>query len=672
MSTGAMSTGAMPTGAIPANITSGAIPGNATSTSATPTDAMPGAIGTHGARRSRDVSADQEAMALLSAQLDEQARKEAEEKAQSEKVLKQEQERMEAQLEQADRDGMPTEVKVGIVKDMYMRSFAAGKARDKELEALTLQRSQLAAQLQELHAENGKLFEDTKKLTTTMNELREAMETQQEALSGEPGTRVLEQMESFKRVQQRERELMERFKDHETQAAVLEQQLAAAHASIEQYRTRMAASEQASGQWAENIQMYTGWLSNENLQLRRHLNELSTQMLAQRTADAGRWTGGSTLGLTSRFQSLLTRPRATVSVLTTGTMDVGMDDAFDVDMPMPTAAEKHKTPPGIRANRRVGKTKTAAKRPGAIGPRGARPADCRKGFSERRAASTYLQYRDGRSEKQAMGALKPRGRKAGMARGAARKRTRLGTMLEWQRRIEAVTATRALPVIPRSLVRVAAEAYTKRADRELSALMMAKWNVDEKRKDAGVSTEDDGAFGKLITITKTVEPFIPRLKTFSGPMYLPKTPEALSKDERSHWSRITHTWTLGPAKKPKSKGENKGKSKGKAKEAKKHVRFADAVEFEPTLRLQQKVVYEPWDQDDSTFRWSHLIIAILLVLLMLSHFNPDGRVWSWQEANERPEDIVARLRVPGPGDARVPVLDFEVGKVSDVDAGLLG
>ncbi|KAL4900212.1 hypothetical protein BDW74DRAFT_170978 [Aspergillus multicolor] len=591
-------------------------------------------------------------------------------------------------IRQVVKGQMPAQVGMDLLKSKYMRSYATSLSQDQELAALAHEREQYMAQVEELNADNQQLYNEMQENQRAAEAMRDAMEMQ-EALSASAhanasssGPKAAEQVEAYRKIMQRERELVERFKDHETQSALLEQRLAAADSVIEQYKVRLAAHDHASGQWAENLQKYTGWLSNENLQLRRHLNEQNAQLLAQRQAQAARWTGTGTgegtamTGLTGRFQSLLARPQGAVSVLTTGTLDVGMDDAFDVDMPMPTAAEKHKTPSGIRARRHMGKTKTAAKRPGATGPRAARPVDSSKGVSAHRAASTYLQYRDGRKEKKvAMGALKPRGRTAGMSlsRAPGRKRTRLGQMLDRTKRIEAVTDTRVLPPIPRSLrVRASAEAYTKRNDRELSLLMMSKWHVDEKKKDVSVSTEDEGNFGKLITITKAAAPFIPRPKTYAGPKYLPRTPEALTKDERSHWSKVTQNWTIGPAQKAKSKGKNK--SKGKTREGKKQVRFADVddIEIEPTLRLQQTMGYESRHQDDSSFQWSHLIIAILLVLLMISHLAPDVRVWSWQNANVQPEDIVARMRVPGPGDARVPVMDFAVGKVSDVDAGISG
>ncbi|KAL5047544.1 hypothetical protein BDW71DRAFT_213980 [Aspergillus fruticulosus] len=573
-----------------------------------------------------------------------------------EQKMKIERERVEEQLRTMAKNGGTADMAIKLLKNMYLRKYQDLTDFDRQLHNMTLENQRLEAQVKELDSSNTELFNDAEKWQTTVSELRATMDLSTEALSGGARKKAVEALESFKKLQERERELEAKYDAREMKLALLEAQVETARGAIEEYKAKLAVSDQAAGAWAEGQQEYTSWLSSENLRLRKQLNEMNAFLAAQRIADFGRWEQ-LLPQFNRRVRFLQDRPSASkAGRVAYGTVSVDMDDAFEVGTAMETLPDKHKTPAEVRMRRRMYKSKTKAKRAGSSAARAARPAECSKGYSEKRAASTYLQYRDG-TGKENLSTLLVKGRSGGVPKTYPRKRTRLQKSADLTKRIEAVSEMRRLPPLPRTLtVRVSAQAYTRRDDGELAKLMAEKWSLSDKGTTVEVKEKEDKTTTKLVTITKTVEPFIPRPKTFSGPGYLPKEPSPLTRNERQHWAKMANKWTLAPEK------------KRAAETAKKHVRFAKEVEYEPDWPAQ-RTYYEP--HSGHTFSWSNVIIAILLVLLCASHMGRDEG-WSWCEANRRPEDIVVKLRVPGPGDARVPVVDFEFGKWSDVDAGILG
>ncbi|KAL5002777.1 hypothetical protein BDV10DRAFT_191158 [Aspergillus recurvatus] len=558
-----------------------------------------------------------------------------------EQMMKTERERVEEQLRIMAENGGTAEMAIKLLKNMYLRKYHDSTDFDRQLQDITLENQRLEAQVRELDSSNTELFNDAERWQTTVSELRAAMDLAADALPGGARKKAVEVLESFNKLQERERELKEKYDAREVKIALLESQVETARGAIEEYKAKLAVSNQASGEWAEGQQEYTSWLSNENLRLRTQLDEMNAFLAAQRIADFGRWEQ-LLPQFNRRVQFLQDRPSAfRASRPTCGTVDVDMRDAVEVNTGMESLPDKHETPAEVRMRRRMYKSKTKAKRAGSSSSRAARPVECSKGYSEKRAASTYLQYRDGT------------GRSGGVSKAYPRKRTRLQKSADMRKRMEAVSKVRRLPALPRSLtVRVAAQAYTRRDDNELAKLMTEKWSISDKEPTVEVKEEENKTTAKVVTITKTVEPFIPRPKTFSGPTYSPKEAKPLSRGERQHWAKMANKWTLGPEKKKI------------AETAKKHVRFAKKIEYEPDWPAQ-RACYEP--PSGYIFSRSHVIIAILLGLLLVPHATTD-RGWGWREANKRPEDIVAKFRVPGPGDARVPVLDFEFGKWSDVHA----
>ncbi|KAL4817071.1 hypothetical protein BDW67DRAFT_190541 [Aspergillus spinulosporus] len=518
------------------------------------------------------------------------------------------------------------------------------------LHDIMLENQRLEAQVKELDSSNLELFNDAQKWQTTVNELRAAMDLTGESLPGNARKKEVEALETIQQLQQREHKLREKYDAREVKLALLESQVATARKAIEAYKTKLAANDQMLNEWAEGQQEYTAWLSNENLKLRKQLNELNGFLAAQRTADFGRW---EQLLPQFNMQAQFLQEKTSASKanrLTYGTVDVDMRDAFNTAVESPP--DRHKPPFPVRMRRRMYRSKTKAKRAGSSTPRAARPVECSKGYSEKRAASTYLQYRDG-TGKETVSILQDKRHSDGLSKAFPRKRTRLQRSADMMKRMEAVSEVRRLPRLPRSLtVRVSAQAYTRHDDDELAKLMTEKWSLAEDEPPVEVKGKEDEIMAKLVAVTRTVEPFIPRPKTFSGPAYLPKESKPLSRNERQHWAKTTNKWTLGPEKK-----------KTTSETATKHVRFARNVEYEPDWPAQRN--YEP--RSTYTFNWSHATIAILLVLLFVSHLRPDEGQ-SWREANERPEDVVAKLRV-GAGEARVPVVDFEVAKWADVDDG---
>ncbi|KAL4792399.1 hypothetical protein BDV19DRAFT_368777 [Aspergillus venezuelensis] len=363
--------------------------------------------------------------------------------------------------------------------------------------------------------------------------------------------------------------------------------------------------------------------------------------------------------------------------LTTGTIDEEMQDTWDTDAKMKTWLP-HDIPKVIQVRRRVAKPKIKVTRAGSSKPRAARPAELRKGYSEQRAASTYLQYKDGRKEN--FKALKVVGRSKGIPDTIPRKRTRLQKGSDLARRAEmgleelvrvyagcrGLARPRNLGELPETLRRrISPNPYDKRHDKELASLMQS-WSMKPEKSQPLKETQQEA---RLVTITKTVQPFIVRPNTLSHPRYLPKRGREVTKEERRQWSKKTSNWSLGS-------GERK-------KPSNKIVRFAEKVEYEPEKKKKDS---NDWDRDQEpteivttsekapgwSFNWTHLIITFLLFLLFASNMAPEDSRSRWQNANTRPDDIVAKLRSSGQAGAKPTIIDFEVARWSDVDPSIYG
>ncbi|KAL4924240.1 uncharacterized protein BDV17DRAFT_275090 [Aspergillus undulatus] len=221
-----------------------------------------------------------------------------------------------------------------------------------------------------------------------------------------------------------------------------------------------------------------------------------------------------------------------------------------------------------------------------------------------------------------------------------------------------------LPELAEGLKRkISPNPYDKRNDTELSRLMQC-FSVKAESTTFVEPPKESESEAKLVAITKTVRPFIPRPDIFTGARYLPKLPKPVSVDQRREWSIKSKSWSLGPGlrKKPSNK----------------IVRFAEQVEYEPeqttkTWEQEQEQVTEPSRTAPGwSFNWSHLIIAFLLFLLLVSNMAPEEPKVSWKEANTRPDEIVAKLRSAGQSSPHPVIIDFEVGRWSDVDPSIYG
>ncbi|KAL4913871.1 hypothetical protein BDW62DRAFT_191641 [Aspergillus aurantiobrunneus] len=543
-------------------------------------------------------------------------------------------------------DHTPLESKVDLLTGYMSEKHKSKMEAERELREVEYQNRQLRIQVKELNDWSETCWSEAEDCRATIRQLQQALEAAEVAKLDTEQPEGAIPLETLQMLQQKEQELRGVLEGRTKQVSYLENNLMMAKKVIENYQVRNDQIQRDTSTWSTNLQQYTTYLTMEHVKLKNKFEEMNRHLVASRAADAGRWN--DTLQQARQLnQSILQQQqqqqqqRSNAFRLAYGSLDRDMSDAFETDTQMTTLPDRYVSPVLIRMRRRLARTKTRARRPGSSVPRTARPTECRKGYSERRAASTYLQYRGGKDAEEPS-VLKPIGRNTGIVKLLPRKRTRLEKGSDMIKRMEAVSEVRRLPPLPRSIrPRVSPNPYHRRDDAELAKLMRTVSMSDKGRETIAIQTETSTE-AKLVTIARTVQPFIPRSKSFSSPRYLPKELRPLSTDERRHWAKVASKWTLGP-----------------------EMTEQPTKDWTPSQRSAKP---SEW-----SFSWSHVIIAMLVFLLFLSNLGTleEPKV-SWKEANRRPEDIVAKLRTPGQGDGKVTIIDFEVARWSDVDASVFG
>ncbi|KAL4778743.1 hypothetical protein BJX76DRAFT_127115 [Aspergillus varians] len=568
----------------------------------------------------------------------------------------------------------PVDTKINALSSYLTEKYEGMMAAKSESQDLDDQNERLRDQVRELNDANEHLYDEITKLhdetaecQSTIRELTGALQaTQARLAASENSISAAIPHEMIERLQDTERELREKLDIRAGKISQLESNLMAAKGVIQSYQTRFGHYDRQTAGWIKDLESQAAQATLENIRLRTQVNEINRYMESFRAADAGRWDRPlQQAAQRGRHESILQQQQKQPSItrLTYGTMDSNMTDAYDADTPMTTLPERYRTPFLIRMRRRLARTKARPRRSGSSAPRTARPAECRKGYSERRAASTYLQYRD-RQGKEGCDLLKPKGRNAGLSKLLPRKRSRLEKGSDMTQRIMAVSEARSLPPLPRSIKpRVSPNPYNRRDDAELAKLMGTFSMSNKGTESVAIQAESPGE-AKLVTITQTVVPFIPRANTFSRVRYLPKEPRQLTSKERQKWTKVASKWELGPQMEKK-------KSNKQLVRFKKSPERVEYESYEPTKEWtpDQKSPQTP----EWSLGWSQMIIAFLIFLLFFSNMGkPEEPKVSWKESNKRPEDIVAKIRNPAQGNGKVTIIDFEVAKWSDVDASVFG
>ncbi|KAJ0416498.1 hypothetical protein BJY00DRAFT_231179 [Aspergillus carlsbadensis] len=343
-------------------------------------------------------------------------------------------------------------------------------------------------------------------------------------------------------------------------------------------------------------------------------------------------------------------------VLTYGTIDREMRDVHDGDTKMHDAPEGYIPPAATRIRRRLANVKPQAKRAGSPGVQIARPPECRSRMAC--ASETYLKLVD--KEGKVISPVKPA--KQSVAKVLPRKRTRLAKGTDMVRRLEAAAQGTRLPRLPKRLGPwYSPNPYDRRNDDIMSKLMANITISTDRYEDRGMQVNHD--FGaKLVGFVRPAESiagYIPKAKVYSGPSYLPPQPTPLSRDQRARWAMIADKWTLGPERAPR-----------------KQVRFSKDIGFEPR-REEQIPVPERKEPEPPQFRinWAHILIIILTLLLWWSNLgSPEDPKQTWKMANRRPDEFATKLRnAHGEIDSRaVRIIEFEVGRFSDIDPGVIG
>ncbi|KAL2844588.1 hypothetical protein BJY01DRAFT_248097 [Aspergillus pseudoustus] len=445
------------------------------------------------------------------------------------------------------------------------------------------------------------------------------------------------------------RDALEQMKAH---IAATNAQLEYAGNILSEYRGKMVDYEQKSDQWLKRLFDYNHLLTLENINLRNRIEEIRNFVESVRQNDTSRWVNA--LQEAKEAQARSTQQTGSNERLTYGTIDREMPDAFETDTKMADAPEAYIPPATTRIRRRLANVKPR-KRAGSPDVQVARPPECRSTIS--RAAETFLRLGDGKEGKETSPVRLP---KKGVVGTMPRKRTRLAKGTDMVRRIEAVADAQRLPTPPKRLgLWYSTNPYDRRNDAELAKMMMGLRVSQDRYQERGIQTEHDHDV-KLVTAKGLDNSgFIPREKIWSHPRYLPQAPVPLSKADRKRWTKVIDNWTLGPERAPK-----------------KQVRFAKDVDYEPKRATfivpEKKAPQKP----QSKINWSHLLILILMLLLWWSNLGsrPEDKKYTWKMANKEPEEFAAQLRNShGEMDSRaVRILEFEVGRFSDIDPGVSG
>ncbi|KAL4885822.1 hypothetical protein BJY04DRAFT_214020 [Aspergillus karnatakaensis] len=497
---------------------------------------------------------------------------------------------------------------------------------------------------------------------------------------------VKEEMDAIRgrlaRMEWRDGEMKDKIAEREAMILETQQSLGAANQAIEHYRALLERAEKDTSGYGESIHGYVGLLTKENAKLREQLIRVSTFMAGNRAADAGRWDE-------VKYEPKLIQPPPQLpptkpSVPTYGTIDRNIPDApapgrveeiIEEDSPIPTQTPSRKTPLMLKMQRRIARTKNRPRRAGSESPDAARPTDIKRRFREERAASTYLQYRDKKNEVDDS-LLRTKGRHTGVLKVYPRKRTRLTNASVLEQRVDAVTKTSRLSHLTvgdlmKMRPKVGLTVYDRRNDAEMARRLEA---ISFDRDGPGpeyVSPPKDADDSSLVTIARTVVPFLPRKWMFThgtpprSTLNLPN----ITKDERRHWQKVAKTWTLGP---------------DMSKKKKKNVRFNDKVEYEPSdsgSERRSEPSGPPRGPGAFIDFLSAMIRVLLIIVLLLSVCVLLQYIFSlifqraipgeWIDANVLPNDIASRIRSSGP-DGRPKVYEFEVARWSDVDAEIYG
>ncbi|KAL2851725.1 hypothetical protein BJX68DRAFT_265973 [Aspergillus pseudodeflectus] len=532
----------------------------------------------------------------------------------------------------------PTAEKVSMVTDLMEGTAAADTI------------AQAVGQITDHNEVVNTYQQENAKLQATLARLRK--ENGLDGLTGDGDPTRQKQLEMIEKLQKEERALRKELAKEKATVAGLNVTLDYAGNVVGDYRGKMVDYEQKSKNWIKSLETYIGTLTLENVNLKNQVEEIKNFVVSVRNTDTSRWQN-----MLKEEQEAKGRQRRAESGerLTYGTIDREMQDVNGGDTNMPDVPEPYIPTAATRVRRRLANVKPQAKRAGSPEVQIARPPECRSRMA--RACETYLKLVD--KEGKVISPVRPP--KQNVAKVLPRKRTRLAKGTDMVRRVEAVAQATRLPPLPKRIGPwYSTNPYDRRND-ELLAKMMAKITITrDEHEDRGIQTELDLG-SKLVSYYRPVEQiegYIPRVKVYSGPSYLPPQPTPLSRDQRARWAKIADKWTLGPERAPK-----------------KQVRFAKDVDFEPR-HVDQRPAPERKEPQTPQFRinWAHMLIILLTFLLWWSNLgSPEDPKQTWKMANRKPDEFAAKLRNTHEMDSRaVKIIEFEVGRFSDIDPGVIG
>ncbi|KAL3480450.1 hypothetical protein BJX99DRAFT_220261 [Aspergillus californicus] len=559
-------------------------------------------------------------------------------------------------------ESTPMEAKVHwVAKELRNRT---NKYNEKERELLHAEAmsQELRTELDALKKNNEELFEDNNKSWGTVQQLMDALEAKKhnaaaQATAGTPyqhpsSTEIPQaQLDLLHEAQNEQRRLRSEIESRNIQISQMENTLARAQQLTTDFQAKNEHMERDSGQWSESVKNLTFNLSIENQKLRKQVNEMVHYVRAYVASDDSRW-----IQKLKDVKMAAARQEPATSRLTYGTLDREMGEADDPDVLMPTRPEPYVTPVVTRIQRRLANPATSIKKIGArqetAKSRKARPAEFKRPTVKSAAANSYLRIKGSKY-------------RSGVQMLVSRKRSRVQNGKEIISRFTSIANADKLPTPPKRIGGPAPprNPYDIRDDNAL-AKAMGDFSMDEMVEVVEAPKEVTPE-AKIVTIKERIEHFTPRSRVFSVPRYLPMNPRSLTRDVRKGLAKVANNWSLGP---------EKDKSKGK-----KQVRFAKVVEYEPKRRA---TVDESEEQSQGlnhkgfgwSISWSHVIIAMLIVLLFVSNMStPEDPKQGWRNANKSPEDATLRSSGGSGGHGSRPtMLDFEVARWSDVDPSVYG
>ncbi|KAL2812603.1 hypothetical protein BJX63DRAFT_432499 [Aspergillus granulosus] len=459
-----------------------------------------------------------------------------------------------------------------------------------------------------------------------------------------------EQKDKIRKLEEDEKRIRDELAEHKNRVASLNLHLDYAGNILADYRGKMVDYEQKSDEWIKSLRDYNEMLSLENINLKTQVQEIRNFVASIRQSDTSRWVKELQEAREAKERS---RREGSNDRLVFGTIDREMADAFQTDTKMGDAPEPYIPPASTRMRRRLANVKPR-KRAGSPEAQVARPPECRSTVS--RATETYLKFGGGNKGKETS-PVRPL--KKSIVRTLPRKRTRLAKGADMIRRVEAVSDAERLPTPPKRIGPwYSTNPYDRRNDEELAKMMARLTMSRHSHEERGIQTEHDYEI-KLVTIRDNILGYIPKNKIYTTPRYLPQQPAPLSKAQRAQWAMITDKWTLGPERAPK-----------------KQVRFAKDADYEPKPQSRaSRPERKGLKASQFKLNWAHLLILILMLLLWWSNLgSPEDPKHTWKMANRKLEELAPQLRnLHGEIDSRaVRILEFEVGRFSDIDPGVIG